>query len=168
MYPSYNQLDTSYGDRARRVRILILGAYRPEAALKRLEKLRDCLRRRGFRTTLLVKDLPDEEKFHDDPNIHNLLKSKDAIGNWAQIAIFVFFRNTDNVGVGIEFEFCVATIKERLPNSIVMVQEGLRPSSLLRGEIGDCKLTSGAFFDDRDLCEQVEGFCTSRLMSNAF
>ncbi len=142
------------------VPILILGAYRPpETTLLRLEKLRDCLKERGFNNVFLVKDYPDDPVYNQDENIHFTRKSQHLIRNWAEIILFVYF-DADNSGVTSELQFTISSAPEKLRRSVILLQEDAPISSLVKGSIKIQKLDSETFFDDEDLCEQAEGYCT--------
>jgi hypothetical protein len=59
-----------------KLRILILGPYRPEAALSRLENLKSSLIANGFKLAKLAKDFEDEPLYSQDFDEHYTLKSR--------------------------------------------------------------------------------------------
>ncbi len=86
--------------------ILILGAYRPENAKKRLGRLRNCLIERGYSNTYLVADYLDNNKSDKDWNIYWERKSNELMLH-SDLNLFIFFANCSNEGIIDELaHFC--------------------------------------------------------------
>lgn len=141
---------------------LILGPYKPQLAEKRLIKLRDCLRSHGYDNAKIVKgDFPDIPKYHKDPEIHFTLKSEDKIKNWADVLIFVFMREANNLGVWDELKFTTRDVKEKIHYSIELHEEGTETSSRTRARLKISRMDSHEFRSDRQLCDLAMAFCTN-------
>jgi hypothetical protein len=144
----------------RDLKILILGPYRPNSAETRLFAVKDHLIRHGYESAKVVADFADEPRYHQDPDIHFLLKSKDYIKNWADVLIFVLFTASDNQGVCSEMQTTCEKVEEKVHFSYVLYEEGITLSTLVKGEVKAARITSNTFEDDRELCELAKGFCT--------
>lgn len=153
-------------DRKRKLKILILGAYRPRNMLKRLENLRDCLIKRGFKTTKLVKDI-HTERFDIDQDVHFTKKSRSLMKNWAHVPIFVFFIKGKNLGVGNELGYTCSKLSTKVTFATVFLEKNLNVGSQIRGTIKlakrDQKLSYERFDDDEDLCNLAFGHCRKKL-----
>jgi hypothetical protein len=91
--------------------ILILGAYIPENAKKRLEILRTCLIERGYSNTYLVADHPDDNTSDEDWNIYWERKSNELMRD-SDLNLFVFFADCSNEGVTDELAYFCSKIQK--------------------------------------------------------
>lgn len=151
-------------ERKKRVKILLLGPYRPKRVLKRLENLRDCLVRRGFSSTKLVKDFPDRRCLHKDDDVHFTRKSRWCMRSWAHVLVFVFFSEGANLGVGNELSYLCLKLGGITSHSVVLIEKGLNVGSQIRGTVKiDSKLSYEVFIGDNELCDLAFGHCTKTL-----
>jgi hypothetical protein len=150
-----------FENRKKTLRILILGAYFPNACQERLSNFRDFLIKNNYSNAKLIKDFPDKPSFHNDESIHNLEKSKYYIKNWSEVILFVFSNNGSNEGVSIEFEFCCSKAIEKLSFSVVFEESGLRLSSLILGSVSLNEIKSDSFENTEDLCGKALGYLTN-------
>jgi hypothetical protein len=132
------------------IRILILGSYKEEDR-KRLLALREKLIKAGFGQTRLVEEFPDEKRYSDDLDIHFTKKSEHYLSYWADLILFVLFRDSDNQGVLSEFRFCSITRSGLLRYSLVLVEEGVHLSSQVRGPIKITRINTAVFRSDASL-----------------
>lgn len=141
-----------------RLRVLILGAYKPAEKLKKLENLRDCLIKRGFQMTRLAMDFPDKRKCDKDMDIHYTKKSRKLIRKWAHAPIFVFFKEADNLGVGNELAYACQSLQDKQSCCVVFLEGGIDIGSQVRGSIKIAKKISYEIFrSDRELCDLAFG-----------
>lgn len=145
----------------RKMKILILGPYKPPSFEDRLRSFRDCLNDKKYDNTKLVADFPDAPRLHKNWDIHFSMKSRVFIKNWANALIFVFFKNADNSGVTSEFEFTHLKAQEKLSVSVVFNEKDLDLSTLIKGPIKVHKIYADDFEDDMKLCEKALGYCTN-------
>ncbi len=158
------------------LKVLILGSYRPREMFERLERIRDCLRQKGFINTYLVENLRDEPRFDDDNDIHWTRKSNHYMKIF-DLNLFVFFVDCDNSGVGDELTYFINETKETLTyfinetketfRCIVLYEEGIEQiSSRIRAKIKEMKLRNIVIKsgDDLDACELAYGFINNVLM----
>jgi hypothetical protein len=138
----------------KKLKVLILGAYRPDKALKRLEKLRNCLIENGFEAAKLAKDFPDDRQFSQDLDEHYTVKSRQLIEEWAQVPIFIYFKRAKNDGVTVEITYTCDKLHEKQSCCAVFFEGKLEDfSSQVKGEIKDTKKVSYEIFkNDRELC----------------
>ena len=128
-----------------RVRILILGPYRTQEAFKcetekiclnKLDRLKAFLIEKGFPQTRLVIDWMDEEEVPPASfDIHFREKSFYYIDNWADIILFVFLREGDNLSVSREWGHMVESVREKCERAVVLRQKEVDLGSLIRGDI---------------------------------
>jgi hypothetical protein len=104
---------TDFQQGKRKLKILILGAYKPFKALERLEKLQNCLIKKGFESSKLAKDFPNRQKYGQDLDEHFTIKSRELMTNWAHVPIFVFFKEAKNEGVATEIAFACLKLHDR-------------------------------------------------------
>lgn len=142
-----------------KVRILILGAYKPKKMKERLEQLRNALIIRGYENTKLMMDFSDEQRYSDDDDIHYTKKSEDNIHNWAQILIFLFFKEGENEGVASEFKFTCIEVSDKMDTILLLHEKGKKPSTQVEGPRKESKIRVGYFDSDKDLIEITEGYC---------
>lgn len=142
-------------------KILILGPYKPPFAEKRLGKLRDCLQSHGYDNAKIAKDFSNIPKYHGDPEIHFTLKSEDKIRNWADVLIFVFMRDANNIGVWDELKFTVRDVKEKIHYSVELHEKGIDLSTRTRARLKIARMLSNEFYGDRQLCKRALAFCTN-------
>jgi len=142
-----------------------LGAYRPSNALKRLEKLRNCLIQRGFQITKLAKDLPNEIKYSEDMDEHYTIKSQKLIKDWAHIPVFVYFKNSDNTGVTAELIYTCQSLPEKQSYCAVFFEGKLEDfSSQVKGSIKITrKISYEIFNNDKELCNLAFGHSLKML-----
>ena len=150
-------------ERKAKLKILILGAYRPKNVLKRLECLRDCLIRRKFDSARLVKDFPDTKRFDEDDDIHFTKKSRWFMNHWAHLLIFVFFSKGENLGVGNELSYTCLKLPIKTSYSAVLLEASLDVGSQIRGTVKlgakNQKLSYENFQNDKELCDLSFGHC---------
>ncbi len=147
----------------KRLKILILGPYRPKKALERLEKLRDCLTKKGFSAARLVEDFPDTVRFSDDLDEHFTIKSRKLIEGWANIPIFVFFRRADNLGVNSELIYSCVSLPRKTACCAVFFETSLDISSQIKGSIKIAKISYETFESHKELCNLAFGHSIKTL-----
>lgn len=141
-----------------RLRILILGAYKPVEKLKKLENLRDCLIKRGFQVTRLAMDFPDKRKYDKDMDVHYTKKSRRLIRKWAHVPILVFFNEANNLGVANELAYVCQSLLDKQSCCVVFFESGIDVGSQVRGSIKIAKKISYEIFkSDRELCDLAFG-----------
>ena len=140
--------------------ILILGAYRPENAKKRLERLRDCLSGRGYNNTCLVADYLDNKKFDEDWNIYWERKSNDLMLN-SDLNLFVFFANCSNEGITDELAHFCSEIKN-FSRCYVICEDSYASniSTRIKAKVERCTLhnTKIENGNDAELCDAAYVF----------
>jgi len=143
----------------KRLKILILGAYKPSGALERLEKLQNCLIKRGFEMTKLAKDFPNRQKHSQDLDEHFTIKCRKLMRNWADVSIFVFFKEAENQGVTIEMAYACLKLDDKQSRCAVFFEHKLRDfSSQVTGTIKVTKRISYEVFkSDKELCNLASG-----------
>lgn len=144
-----------------KIKILILGPYRPSNAEKRLIEFRKSLHLKDYLNAKLVADFPDIPRYHDDWDIHCTLKSQFHIKHWADALIFVFLKDADNQGVANELTFTCQKVLEKTHLSLVLIEQGVQLSSLTRGPIKIHKINADDFENDTELCHKAIGYCTN-------
>jgi hypothetical protein len=142
----------------KKLRILLLGAYRPQNAQKRLIQLRDCMVGKGFESTRLAVDFDDKEHCKDFDEYFTK-KSRKLIKNWADVPIFVFFQNADNSGVAIELAYTCFKVLDKQLCCAAFFEKMLEDfSTQVKGTIKITKKISWETFnDDADLCGLAYG-----------
>ncbi len=112
-------------NRKPRLKILILGPYRPKAAKRRLVDIKEHLIKRGYVSTKLVEDFDnipaktEEEVFE---------KSRDFMKNWADVLFFFFFKESLEgmlMGVHDELAFLCERMPKKIDNSVVFIDESI-------------------------------------------
>jgi hypothetical protein len=156
---------TDFQQCKQKLRILILGAYKPTKTLKRLEGLRDCLIARGFGSARLAKDFPDRIQYGQDSDEHFTIKSRKLIEDWAHVPIFVFFKKADNQGVSSEITHACLRLFEKQSCCVVFFECGLKGfSTQIKGSVKITKKISyETFSNDRDLCNLSAGHSLKML-----
>lgn len=149
------------------LKILVLGAYRPENMLERLKTIRDCLRHKGFINTYIVADFPDDKnRFHGDDDIHWTKKSNVLMKN-SDLNLFILFGNCDNSGPVDELNYFFYEIRESF-RCIVLYEEGSTEniSSRLRAKIKEFDLRNVAVKEGDDMlaCDLAYGLINIVLM----
>jgi len=152
---------TKFAEDKKTKRILILGPYKPLPAKERLIRLRDCLLVHGYENAKIVEDFPNIPKYDEDPDKHFTLKSRDKIENWADVLIFVFMREANNLGVWAELQFTLAFVKDKIHYSIELHEKGVDLSSQTRGPLKISRMYSSEFHNDGKLCKLAMAFCTN-------
>jgi len=151
----------------RKLNVLILGAYRPNHVLHRLEMFQGCLIRRKFEMAKLVKDFRDDVRYDQDDDIHFTIKSRLLIENWAHVSIFVFFKEGDNLGVGNELSYTCLKLPMKISVSVAFLETNLDVGSQVKGTLKlgarDQKLSYENFENDKDLCNLAFGHCRKML-----
>jgi len=140
--------------------ILILGAYRPENAKKRLDRLRTCLIERGYSNTCLVADYPDDDKSDEKQSVYWEGKSNELMLH-SDLNLFVFFANCRNEGVTDELaHFCSGVGK--FSGCYVVFEDSYERdvSSRIRAKVERCILhnTTIKDGDDAELCDATYAF----------
>ena len=140
--------------------ILILGAYRPENAKKRLEKIRNCLIERGYGNTYLVADYPDNNKSDEDWNIYWERKSNELMLH-SDLNLFVFFANCSNEGVTDELAYFCSEIR-KFSGCYVICEDSYvsNISTRIKAKVERCTLPNTRIEDgnDAELCDAVYAF----------
>lgn len=154
--------------RKRNAKVLILGSY---SALKvyglgekvceeRLKRLKAFLIAKGFENTRLVKNWMDEDNIpRDSFDEHFRGKSFHYIDKWAEILIFVFFKDADNVSVTREWGHMIESSKEKCKCSTILWHQDLDLGSIVRGDIGGEGIRDYSFEDENELHEVAFSGC---------
>lgn len=154
-------------DKKNKLKILILGAYRPPKMLQRLEKLRECLIEKHFLLARLVKDFPDNLRLDDDDDIHFNKKSHFLLEGWAHVPLFIFFLKGKNLGVGNELSYTWLRLPMKTSCSAVFLEKNIDVGTMVRGSVKsakrDNKLSFETFKDDKELCRVAFGHCRKVL-----
>lgn len=157
----------AYYDRnKKRLKILLLGAYRPKKALSRLVQLQECMVGKGFESTKLAIDRDfDGKQYSKDLDEHFTRKSRDLIKNWADVPIFVFFQNADNAGVSSEITYASLKVLDKQSCCAAFFEKTLEDfSTQIKGTIKITKKISWeTFTDDSDLCNLASGHSRKML-----
>lgn len=148
-----------------KLRILILGAYKPDNAEKKLENLRDCLIKRGFKSTKLAKDFPDTTVYSQDMDEHFTTKSRKLMDEWAHVPIFVFFKKADNQGVASEITYACLQLHNKQSCCAVFFEDKLANfSTQIKGSIKITRQISYEIFrNNKELCDLVAGHSIKTL-----
>ena len=148
-----------------KLRILILGAYRPESASKKLETLRNCLIKRGFKSTKLAKDFPETTFYSQDMDEHFTIKSRKLINEWAHVLVFVFLKNADNQGVASEITYTCLQLQDKQSLCAVFFEDKFANfSTQIKGSIKITKQISYEIFrNERELCDLAAGHSLKTL-----
>ena len=142
--------------------VLILGSYRDE----RLRRLKTFLRAKGFDKTKLVEHWIDENKIPPESlDAHFREKSFYYIDNWAEVLVFVFFAEADNISVTREWSHMIESTKEKCTCSVILWHEDLNLGSLVRGDIGAERIRDYSFKDENELHEVAFSGCFNVLYS---
>jgi len=156
-----NIFSTAFAQEKKIKKILVLGPYKPPLARERLERLRDCLLEHGYENAKIVEDFPDIPKYDEDPDKHFTLKSRDRIKNWADVLVFIFMREANNLGVWSELQFTLFSVKDKIHYSIELHERGVDLSSQTRGPLKISRMYSNEFRSDRELFSLAIAFCTN-------
>lgn len=137
----------------------------PDMAVQRLERLRQCLIKKGFEQTMLARDFVDTEMYSSDPDEHYTLKSRKLIEEWAHVPIFVFFKDADNQGVSAEITYTCIKLRDRQSYCVAFFEGRLDDfSTQIKGSIKITKKVSYMIFKgDLDLCNFAFGHCIKML-----
>jgi len=154
-------------------KVLILGSYRAlkpceigDFCRERLRRLKAFLKARGFDNTGLVEDWIDENKIPAEVfDEHFREKSFYYIDNWAEILIFVFFKEADNISVTREWSHMIESTSEKCKCSVILRHEDLDLGSLVRGDIGVERVREYSFKDEDELNEFAFSGCFNVLYS---
>ncbi len=140
--------------------ILILGAYRPENAKKRLGRLRNCLIERGYSNTYLVADYPDNNKSDEDWNIYWERKSNELMLH-SDLNLFIFFANCSNEGITDELAHFCSEIR-KFSGCYVICEDSYvgNISTRIKAKVMRCTLatTKVEGGDDAELCDAAYAF----------
>ena len=140
--------------------ILILGAYMPENAKTRLERLRNCLIERGYSNTYLVADYPDNNKYDKDWNVYWEQKSNELMRH-SDLNLFVFFANCGNEGVTDELAYFCSEIR-KFSGCYVICEDSYvsNISTRIKAKVERCTLPNTRIEDgnDAELCDAVYAF----------
>lgn len=156
---------TNYLQNKQKLKVLILGAYKPSTALKRLRELRVCMVEKGFLSTMLAESFPDSTCYSKDLDEHYTIKSRILISDWADVPIFVFFKKTDNQGVASEITYTCDNLSDKLSCCAVFFEGSLKNfSSQVKGSIKIAKKVSyETFSNDEELCNLTCGHSRKML-----
>lgn len=152
-----------------KVKVLILGSYPFGAFTKSegdrnkeeiLENLRDFLREKGFKQTMLVKDWKDEESVPEASlDIHFRDKSFYYIDKWAEILVFVLSPESDNQSVTREWGHMIDANKKKCKNSAILRHESVNLHSLIKGDIKKERIFEYEFKDENSLHDLAFSAC---------
>ncbi len=148
------------------VQILILGGYNPRQAKARLTKLRDYLRQHGYRQSYLLGNLPFRRRQRSEGvNVYFARKSKEYLRHWADIALFVFMCDVNNMGVLSEFDFTQYSLHDSVfRTSTVLIDENCDfPSLTTMGTIVLSGVDQRFFKNDEKLCQAAKAECLDHL-----
>lgn len=148
-----------------KVRILMLGPYGPTESLclDRLKALRDSLHRIGYANVKLVADFEDVPPYHPNTAAHFEVKSKEKILTWASGLLFVFLEGCDNVGVSDELTFVDTKIPDLFHSSVILVEEHVTLSMMIKGPLKRQGIESWNFLGDDALAGLAQGACSKIL-----
>jgi hypothetical protein len=154
-----------FKQKKQKLRILILGAYRPENASKKLERLRNCLIKRGFKSTKLAKEFMDTTLYGQDMDEHFTIKSRKLIEEWAHVPIFVFFKKADNQGVASEITYTCLQLHDKQSCCAVFFEDKLANfSTQIKGSIKITRQISYEIFkNEKELCDLAAGHVSKTL-----
>lgn len=155
-------------DYKRKLKILILGPYRPKPCLTNLESLQKHLQAAGFLETYLVKNFPDTDKLSKDIDEHFTIKSRLCINTWAHVPVFVFFKSADNLGVNTELTFTCVHLPNKGKNAAVFFEKGMDISTQVLGSVKIAKMSYEIFDDQKELKSLVFGHCLKTLDKNSW
>jgi len=146
--------------------ILILGAYRPENAKKRLEKVRNCLIERGYGNTYLVADYPDNNKSDEDWNIYWERKSNELMLH-SDLNLFIFFANCSNEGITDELAHFCSEIR-KFSGCYVICEDNYvgNISTRIKAKVKRCTLpnTDIENGNDAELCDAAYAFAETMIV----
>ena len=154
------EVEKEIGWHRRNLHILILGAYRPKNAKKRLERFRDCLSERGYSNTSLVTDHPDDNEFDEDLNTYWERKSNELMQHY-DLSLFVFFANCSNEGVTDELAYFCSNAKESSRCYVICEDSyASNMSTRIKAKVERCTLPNTKIEDDNDaeLCDAAYAF----------
>lgn len=120
-----------------RLKILILGPYRPKSALGRLEDVKEHLISKGYESTKLAKDFELSEK--TEQAVFEM--SRKLMGNWADALFFFFFEEAIGkskiIGVYDEFVTLCESIEYKIDDSVVFIDKSIYKelSMMFRGRV---------------------------------
>jgi len=153
-------------------KVLVLGSYRAlescelgeDVCIERLRRLKAFLMSRGFDRTRLVEDWIDESDIPAGSlDEHFREKSFYYIDGWAEILIFVFLREADNISVTREWSHMIESAKGKSRYSLILRHENLNLGSLVRGDIGVERIREYSFKDEKELHEFAFSGCFNVL-----
>ena len=137
-----------------------MGAYTPSKFGKRLDLLKRCLIKHGFKDAKLVADFPDKPRFHPKSwKIHFKRKSFHYIVKWAQVLLFVYFKGPSHMGVTRELSHMIDKAIEKTGSSAILRDNRLKLSVMIGADIEDHRILEYDFADDEELCEVAVGCC---------
>lgn len=146
-------------------RILVLGSYRPKGAKQRLTSLRNFLRGQGYRQCYLLSNLKFRKRFPDETaEVYFVKKGRNYLESWADIALFVFLCNANNMGVLSEFDYTQYNIRPLAKVSAVFIDETCQfPSLTTSGTIVMSGVDQRFFDDEKSLHRAAKGVCLDNL-----
>ncbi|MCJ7719289.1 hypothetical protein MUO69_05100 [Candidatus Bathyarchaeota archaeon] len=113
--------------------------------------------------TRLAKDFPDEPRFSSDLDEHFTAKSRALIKEWAEVPIFVFFKNADNLGVNSELVYTCASLHDKGKHAVVFFETGMNISSQVKGSVKIARISYETFRNDKELCNLAFGHSIKTL-----
>lgn len=137
-------------------RITIYGSYYPKETLKRMKKLRDCLRKRNFKNTKLVMDYPRSffPSLSRDKDLRNLQRSRHCL-KVSDFNLIIFTLIGIDSGITTEFDY---SIRKKF-NFLLFCEEdedgNIAGSSLIRGRLKELSINFLRFTkeNDEELCD---------------
>jgi len=154
-------------------KVLILGSYKTlescglgkDFCKEKLRRLKDFLRAKGFDITRLVEHWIDEDEIPSESlNEHFRRKSFYYIDNWAEVLIFVFFKEANNISVTREWSHMIESAT-KTKCSIILRHKDLDVGSLVRGDIGAERVREQPFKNEEELREFAYSGCFNILYS---
>lgn len=137
-------------------RITIYGSYYPKETKKRLKKLRDCLRKRKFKSVNLVMDYPTKffPSLPRDKDLRNLQRSRHCL-KVSDINLIIFTFIGIDSGITTEFHY---SIMKKFPFFLFCEEDedgNIAGSSLIRGRLKELSINFLRFTkeNDEELCD---------------
>jgi len=146
--------------------ILLMGSY-DDGCIDRLYLLREKLRNSGYKNTVLVRDLEDNEDLEkisfDNPEIYDYSKSVYGI-EWSSIILFVFFKDCSYDSMLTEMHESINTFnKENCVEFLIEAGADVRKVNL--GYMVTKKLTKKWFIDESDLYQTAKSKCWNHIFN---
>lgn len=169
VYAGSNPYDETVLEVKDRLRVVILGPYRPSVAKKKLIWLRNQLIRNGYSKAALVEDLDYRpRKSDEDPDMYFTEKSNYYIEHYSDVLFFVFLCNGDLSGLTRELSYVCYRVPDRIKKCVVFFQQRCyeKISTQIRGIVKGFLKMSQRFFKDRQaLLDDASASCFEYLFT---